>query len=389
MRILLLAPHPFFQERGTPIAVRLLANVLAAEGHQVEMLCYHEGEEIQMLGVAVHRIQPPPWVKNVPPGPSWQKIVCDIYMLPAALKLARSGRFDLVHAVEESAFMARWIKRRLGLPYVYDMDSCLSQQIVDKYPAARPLAGLIARLEGGAVRSSDGVVAVCKALEEVALGHDASAQVCRLEDVSLLDEAPQGDPPTEQLGLAGPVIMYVGNLESYQGIDLLLDGFALASGQYPEAQLVVIGGSPVDVAKYQGKARSLGLEGRAHFLGPRPQANLAHYLAQADILVSPRIQGQNTPMKIYSYLDSGRPLLATRLATHTQVLDDEIAVLTEPDPRDLARGLSELLSNPDLRQRLAQAAKQRVAEQYSFAAFRRKLLDFYQDLEARYAGASS
>ncbi|RJX35243.1 MAG: glycosyltransferase [Desulfarculus sp.] len=385
MRILLLAPHPFFQERGTPIAVRLLASVLTEAGHQVEMLCYHEGQDPALAGVAIHRIRPPRWVRGVPPGPSWQKALCDLYMWPAAKRLAASGRFDLVHAVEEAAFLARRLRRLYGLPYVYDMDSCLSQQMADKYPLAKPLAGLMARLEGGAVRASAGVVAVCRALEEVARAHDASTRVCRLEDISLLDQEP-GPAPQERLEFGGPLVMYVGNLEPYQGIDLLLEGFALAAAQQPQAQMVVIGGGPSDVARYQARANSLGLAQRAHFLGPRPQAHLGHYLRQAAVLASPRIQGQNTPMKIYSYLDSGRPLLATRLPTHTQVLDDQIAMLVEPEPAELARGLAALLGDVELRERLAAAARQRVAEHYSLAAYRRKLLDFYRDLETRCLG---
>ncbi|MEW5911772.1 MAG: glycosyltransferase family 4 protein [Thermodesulfobacteriota bacterium] len=385
MRILLLAPHPFFQERGTPIAVRLLAGVLTQAGHQVEMLCYHEGQDPNLSGVAIHRIRPPRWVRGVPVGPSWQKALCDLYMWPAAKRLAASGRFDLVHAVEEAAFLARRLKRLYGLPYVYDMDSCMSQQMADKYPLARPLAGLMARLEAGAVRASEGVVAVCRALEEVAQAHDAQVRVCRLEDISLLDQEP--DPaPEERLDFGGPLVMYVGNLESYQGIDLLLEGFALAGAQHPQARLVVIGGASADVARYQERAAVLGLASRTHFLGPRPQAHLGHYLRQAAVLTSPRTQGQNTPMKIYSYLDSGRPLLATRLPTHTQVLDDEIAMLVEPEPADLARGLTALLSDQALRERLAAAARQRVAANYSLDAYRRKLLDFYRDLETRCLG---
>ena len=269
MRILLLAPHPFFQERGTPIAVRLLATELAGQGHAVEMLCYHEGREVAMPGVTVHRIQPPAWVRGVPPGPSWKKAVCDLYMWPAAKRLAASGRFDLVHAVEEAAFMARRLKKRYGLPYIYDMDSCMSAQIADKFPVAKPLARLWERWEAGAVRGSSGVVAVCQSLVEVAQGHDATVPVCRLEDVSLLEELAQ--PPEERLDLDGPVIMYVGNLESYQGIGLLLEAFALAALKHPQAHLVVIGGSGKDVAKYRDQATSMGLAERAHFLGPRPR----------------------------------------------------------------------------------------------------------------------
>lgn len=383
MRILLLAPHPFFQERGTPIAVRLLASELAAQGHAVEMLCYHEGQDVDQPGVVVHRIAPPSWVRNVPPGPSWQKLICDAYMWPAAKRLAAEGRFDLVHAVEEAAFMAHRLKKLYGLPYVYDMDSCMSAQIADKFPLAWPLAKLWERWEARTVRDSAGVVAVCQSLVEVAQGHDAAVPVCRLEDVSLLEQP--GDPPDERLDLGGPAIMYVGNLESYQGIDLLLEAFALAAPKHPKAHLVVIGGSGKDLAKYRAQAQAMGLAERAHFLGPRPPAHLGHYLAQADILVSPRIQGENTPMKIYSYLDSGRPLLATRLATHTQVLDDEISLLVEPTAKDMARGLSELLAYPEEGRALARAAQERMASHYSLEAYRRKLHGFYQGLESALA----
>ncbi|MCB2190733.1 MAG: glycosyltransferase family 4 protein [Deltaproteobacteria bacterium] len=380
MRILLLAPHPFFQERGTPIAVRLLASELAGKGHQVSMLCYHEGSQVEIPGVDIHRIAPPSWVRGVPPGPSWQKLMCDAYMWPAAKRLAASGSFDLLHAVEEAAFMAHRLKKLYGLPYVYDMDSCMSAQIADKFPLAKPLARLWERWEANAVRGSVGVVAVCQSLVEVAQGHDPTVPVCRLEDVSLLDK--MGVPPEERLDLDGPVIMYVGNLESYQGIDLLLEAFALISPKHPKAHLVVIGGSERDLAKYRGQVGSLGLSQRAHFLGPRPPAHLAHYLEQADILVSPRIQGENTPMKIYSYLDSGRPLVATRLATHTQVLDDGISLLVEPKAGDLSRGLNELLEHPEEGKALARAAQERMASHYSLEAYRRKLHGFYESLES-------
>lgn len=380
MKILLLAPHPFFQERGTPIAVRLLASELAEQGHGVQMLCYHEGSEVEIPGVVIHRIAPLSWVRGVPPGPSWQKLICDAYMWPAAKRLAASGGFDLVHAVEEAAFMARRLKKLYGLPYIYDMDSCMSAQIADKFPLARPLAKLWERWEAGAVRGSAGVVAVCQSLVEVAQGHDSAVPICRLEDVSLLEEPAQ--PPEERLDLDGPVIMYVGNLESYQGIDLLLEAFALAALKHPQAHLVVIGGSGKDVAKYRAQAQAMGLAERALFLGPRPPAHLGYFLEQADILVSPRTQGENTPMKIYSYLDSGRPLVATRLATHTQVLDDGISLLVEPNAGDLARGLNELLDHPEEGRSLAAAAQERMASHYSLDAYRRKLHGFYESLES-------
>ena len=87
-------------------------------------------------------------------------------------------------------------------------------------------------------------------------------------------------------------------------------------------------------------------------------------------------------MKIYSYLDSDRPLVATRLATHTQVLDDGISLLVEPTPQDMARGLDELLDHPEQGRALAAAAQERMASHYSLEAYRRKLHGFYERLES-------
>ena len=85
-------------------------------------------------------------------------------------------------------------------------------------------------------------------------------------------------------------------------------------------------------------------------------------------------------MKIYSYLDSGQPVLATRLPTHTQVLDKEIAMLADPESQSFAEALVTLARDSDLRKRLGKAAKKRVAEQYSIEAYKEKLANFYASL---------
>ena len=81
-------------------------------------------------------------------------------------------------------------------------------------------------------------------------------------------------------------------------------------------------------------------------------------------------------MKIYSYLDSGVPVLATDLPTHTQVLDDGIALLVRPEPEAMAAGLARLLADEGLRRELARNARERVRREYSPAAFAEKLGGF-------------
>ncbi len=384
MKILLLAPQPFFQNRGTPIAIKLLVEVLAKNGHKIQILTYHEGEDITFSNVRIHRIRRLPGVKNIPPGPSWKKIICDIFLFFKCFQIIRRYKFDLIHAVEESGFISIIVKYLFNIPFVYDMDSSFAQQIIGKYPNLRPTQKYLEFLEKILIQKSIGVVAVCKYLEDISLRHDPQKPIVRLEDISLLPEkSKQGEPPTEKLKLSGPIIMYVGNLEKYQGIELLLESFRMVLLKVSNANLVIIGGSETDIQSYKQKAVKLGIEHKTHLIGPRPITQLGSFLKQADVLVSPRIEGGNTPMKIYSYLDSGRPVIATRLPTHTQVLDDQIALLSQTDPKDMAEGMITLLTDKKFASELADLAKERVRAEYSYEAFERKLLAFYKKLETK------
>jgi len=381
MRILLLAPHPFFQHRGTPIAEKALLEFLSIEGHEVDVLTYHEGEDVRLPRCRIHRIPSVPGVRHLRPGFSIKKVLCDLLLLGSAVRLMRKGRYDLVHAVEESALIAAVLEPIFGIPYIYDMDSSLAEQMMERYPALRVLAPAFGLAERLAIRRSHGVLAVCRSIEEVARRHDPRQLVARVEDSTLLRgidaEAAPLPPPS------GPIVMYVGSLETCQGIDLLLEGFALALPRVSHARLVVVGGDASRIAQYSSHGARLGIASALHFAGPQPVEQLGAYLRQAEVLVSPRLTGHNTPMKIYSYLDSGRPVIATRIPTHTQVLDDEIACLVEPRPEALADALVELLGDPVRCAALACRARERVDELYTPAAAQKKLRTFYAALQTR------
>jgi glycosyltransferase involved in cell wall biosynthesis len=187
----------------------------------------------------------------------------------------------------------------------------------------------------------------------------------------------------KELGIDGLILMYVGNLEPYQGIDLLLESFAQVLKATEKADLVIIGGQASDIHHYQMKAYHLGIQRRVHFCGPRPLEHLGEYLSEADILVSPRITGNNTPMKLYSYLHSGTAILATDLPTHTQLLDGQVAMLAEPSPKAFSEAMFCLIEDENLRRNLGQAGKKLVEEQYSYQMFRSKLTGLFDWLETQ------
>jgi hypothetical protein len=193
VKILLLAPHPFYQASGTPIAVKLVLEFLSERGHSVDVLTYAEGADVQIPNCTVHRIRRVPGVRNIRAGFSFKKIVCDTLMVLACVGLMRRTRYDLVHAVEESAFIASGMGRLSGVPYVYDMDSSLAEQMVETYPSLGLFFPAFRRMEALAIRRSIGVLTVCAALEDIALAHDPGKPVGRVEDTTLLsDEWPYG-----------------------------------------------------------------------------------------------------------------------------------------------------------------------------------------------------
>lgn len=381
MKILLLAPHPFYQERGTPIAVNLLLQSLSSLGHTVDVLTYPEGTDVSHPGVTLHRIRRPWGVRNIPPGPSVKKILCDAVMVGHALRLARQTRYDVVHAVEESVYMAMRIRRVCGTPYVYDMDSAMARQIAEKFPLAGSLARpVMERFERAAVRGALAVVPVCEALADVARDYGA-ARTFLLHDISLLQPATAADrevvralvPPAA--GIA--TFMYVGNLESYQGVGLLLDSFARAAAGDRPMRLIVAGGRNADIRRHRDQAAALGIGAAVSFLGPQPVSRMAALFAAADVLVSPRTKGNNTPMKIYSYLASGKAVLATDLPTHTQVLTPDIACLAAPQPEAMADAMRRLAANPALRTTLGARAAAIAHERHSVESFKREATALY------------
>ncbi len=105
------------------------------------------------------------------------------------------------------------------------------------------------------------------------------------------------------------------------------------------------------------------------FAGQRPAEEIPAYLDAADVLVSPRSTGTNTPLKIYQYLRSGRPIVATRLLTHTQVLDDRVAFLTAPTAEGFAAGILEAIADPDGARAVGARARQLAETKYSYESY--------------------
>jgi len=385
----MLAPEPFFEPRGTPFSEYHRIKALGELGHHVDLVTYPIGHDVELPNLRIYRSLRPPFVRKVRIGPSFTKLVLDGLMLLTTIRLALTRKYDAIHSHEEMGLVGVWLAGWLGIPHLYDMHSSLPQQLTNfKYSKSGLLRRVFTWAEGQMVRKSSVVITICQELQDTVTGMGAGERSLLIENVMGGDV----DEPSSKSagdvraawGIAGdaPLALYTGTFEAYQGVDMLIDAAAIVARRRPDARVLVVGGEPAQVEAAKAKAQAAGAAAIMVFAGQQPAKDIPGFVQAADLLVSPRIRGTNTPLKIYSYLRSGKPIIATNLLTHTQVLTPDIAKLVEPKPQAFADAMLELVDNAAERRRLAAAAQSVAQSKYSRDTYLRRTADAYARLGA-------
>ena len=371
----MIAPEPFFEPRGTPFSEFHRIRALAELGHTVDLVTYPFGKDVVIPGLRVFRCLRPPFVRRVRIGPSLAKVPLDMMLTVTAIRRALAGRYDAVHSHEEGGFIGVVLAAALGVPHLYDMHSSLPQQLTNfAFSRSRLLERVFTRLEAFVIRRSRVVIVICPHLEETVRAIDATVPTVLIENSPGSGATPvAGSGGRIRAALAlpagAPMVLYTGTFEAYQGLDLLFAAAAHVRAVRPEVRFVLAGGQPDQVEAARAQAAAAGVGDVVAFAGQRPAEEIPDYLDAADVLVSPRSTGTNTPLKLYQYLRSGRPIVATRLLTHTQVLNDDIAFLADATPAGFAGAILRALGDRDLARLVGERARQVAETKYSYETY--------------------
>jgi glycosyltransferase involved in cell wall biosynthesis len=376
MRILMIAPEPFFEPRGTPFSEFHRIRALTDLGHEVDLVTYPFGDDVEMAGLRVFRSLRPPFVRGVRIGPSPAKIPLDLLLAASALRRGLTGRYDAIHAHEEGGLIGIVLSALLRVPHLYDMHSSLPQQLTNfAFSRSRLIAAVFRAFERLMIRRSKVVIVICPSLEATVRQIDPEADVVLIENApGSVDEPAAAADAAAIRAKAGvpadaPLVLYTGTFEAYQGLDLLFSAMAIVRARRADARLLLAGGKPEQVSAARRQAAAAGIAEATIFAGERPASEIPAYLLAADVLASPRSKGTNTPLKIYQYLRAGRPIVATRLLTHTQVLGDETAFLTSPSAEAFAAGILAALDDRPRATAAARRARELAETKYSYAAY--------------------
>jgi glycosyltransferase involved in cell wall biosynthesis len=197
--------------------------------------------------------------------------------------------------------------------------------------------------------------------------------------------AADGSAVRKKLGVeTGVVVGYVGAINFWRRLDLLVQAFAELAPRHPTAQLVLIGDGP-DREGVSELARKLGVAERVRFTGKVPHAEIPSYLAALDIAVIPHSNTYGSPMKLFEYMAAGRTVLAPWLPPIVSVIGaDDGGVLFPPlDQAGLVRALDGVLGDEKRRAELGARARQKVMEGYVWRRHAETILRIHSELGVR------
>ena len=366
-RVLIVTPQPFYEDRGTPIAMRYVASALGALNVDVHLLAFPVGADIGMKNVTLHRSRNALQIKQVPIGFSMRKLALDAGLWRSFSRLVAHGRFDVVHAVEEAAYMASALCPRFGQRFIYDMASAIPTELIrNSVLKSALLRGPLEAVQRRVMHRASHIICSAGLAGYVrSQSKDTRVHEWQYPALSSAVAAPDISSLRAELRIlpAQRVLLYTGSFAGYQGLDLLLAAFARVSPQHPEAVLVCVGATDAEQARSLATLPAHSSFENIRIVTRQPRARMPLYTQLADVLLLPRVDCQNVPLKLFDYMASGKPIVATRQPGANRLLSEGRALMCDPTAESLAEAIGRACSHPAEAARIGSQAR-RYAEQH-------------------------
>jgi glycosyltransferase involved in cell wall biosynthesis len=346
----MVAPTSFFSDYGCSVRILEEAQVLQKLGNEVTVCTYRNGQDVP--GLTIRRTPSIPFREHYEVGSSPHKIGFDFLLFWTVLFAALRRRPDLIHAhMHEGALIGQIVGALLRIPMVFDFQGSLTSEMLDhkflRQDSAfyRPLRWLEERIDR-------------RALMILTSSHNARHLLlaefgCRAERVRTVADCVDADiffPAREseynallqrKVGLSIPtdrkLVVYLGLLADYQGIDAFLESVVHLSRQRQDVHFLIMGFPYVD--HYRQMAYDLGVGDRTTFTGKVPYHQARDFLALGDVAIAPKLSLTEGSGKILNYMAMGLPIVAFDTPVSREYLGDRGIYATPGDPLSLAQAL--------------------------------------------------
>ncbi len=263
-------------------------------------------------------------------------------------------------------FAGALLKRRYRAPFYLEVNSPLAEERT-RFGGLK-LQRLARVLERRVWRSADRIFVVTAVLKEII----ADSGVPRERVIVIPNGVDRDSYPVDPYRAkpGDPLIIgFVGFVRSWHGLDSVIAGLAAECADLP-IHLVIVGDGPARAALEQ-QAEVLGIPERVRFIGIQNRQDIPEVIGTFDIALQPRAVSYASPLKLFEYMACGRAIVAPDQPNIREILSQgETAILFDPDdPVALWRAISGLVDDPQLRERLGQAARRALeVRDYSWQA---------------------
>ncbi|MCI0730663.1 MAG: glycosyltransferase family 4 protein [Chloroflexi bacterium] len=311
---------------------------------------------------------------------------------------------DLIHErFNLLALGGAWASRKLGIPFVLEVNADLLEQRKFKGIPERGLRRLFAEWATRMCFNAAAKIICISASLKDHLSSKWSVEESKLTvlpcaaDVEAFGPNHNAELVRRGLGLTTePVVIWVGGFYPWHDLDLLLESFIQVLQRHPNAKLVLVGEGQTRPAVAQ-KVLQNGLGHAVIMTGAVAHTRVPEMLSMAEVAVVPSAPipasrgGTGTPLKLFEYMAAGKAIVATALNQASDVIrDGQNGLLVEVgDVNGFAEGMLRLLNDPVERGRLGQNARRRAVEQYSWEEYTRRLEEVYRNVLANAASKSS
>lgn len=392
MKILVIAPTPFFSDRGAHI--RILEESLALEklGHQITIATYHIGKDIHNdieTKIDVRRIRRLLfWYKKLEAGPDWQKVLLDIMLIRKVFNLVRTQKPDIIHAHLHEGVLIGWIVQKAlfwrKIKMVADFQGSLTGEMVSHGYLKNGLNKIFLWVEKFIDQMGDFAIASSWEGAENIRKYSGKKEVQVVLDginLSSFDVSRNKEEIREELELPKDkfIVIYTGGLVDNKGINFLLDAIKLVLVRRPDT-FFLIGGFPDHyVKKYISEN---GLESDARLVSPLDYFKLPELLLTADIAVDPKNSETNQASgKMLNYMAAGLPVVCFDKENNRKYLGNGGYFCGETSAKSIADGILYFINRPYEIKERGSANKDR-AKEFSWDISAKKIDEIYKELKS-------
>lgn len=357
-RVLMTAACPYPAPQGSQALLRETARALHDQGCDLRLLVYAHG-----LGPAddpfpVLRGPAIPGYRRTAAGPSWGKPLADAALVRTLRRALEEREPDVVHAHNYEGLLAALIAcRGREVPVVYHAHNAMADELGYYLRPRAVFARFGAALDRTLPRRADAVIAPHARLADhlVACG-------CDRDRVFVIPPPvyPEGFAPSRRAPRARPALLYTGNLDAYQNLPRLGALIAAVRRRIPDAELRIATAAPCDRI-----GSAVGFRDGVTAVPTPDLASLQRELARDAVVVCPRVSWSGYPIKLLNAMAAGLPVVACASSAHPLQHGETGWVAPDDDAEAFAEGAVTLLTDPELRRRLGDAARARVLTEHA------------------------